>query len=36
MNPAGTQAGVGARPANNGPRLVIAAKGAFLGLTQLA
>ena len=36
MNPAGTQAGVGARPANNGPGLVIGAQEAFRGLTQLA
>jgi len=36
MNPAATQAGLGGRLANNGPRLIIGAQEAFRGLTRLA
>ena len=36
MNPAATQAGVGARLANDGPRLIIGAQEAFRGLNLLA
>jgi len=36
MNPAATQAGVGARLANDGPRLIIGAQEAFRGLNRLA